>query len=353
MKAAVIGTGTICEQHLLGLAGVAGARLVGVCDLSPAMARYTAERFGADRYFTDYRAMLDEAKPDVVHVLTPPQTHARLVRDCIDAGSHVFCEKPVALTHADFRETWDHAQSRGRQVIEDQNYRFNRPIRAIRALIDAGRLGAVREVEVRMSLQIRGKGSRYGDPNLRHPSHDLPAGVLHEFVTHLGYLLLHLSPRPEATSFDRVAAAWSNHGGGELFKYDDLDATVIMGGVHGRVRFSATTAPEGFAVTVRGTEGTASCDLFQPHVLAFLPRKGGKQLTPILNLWLNGREMCRSAVLNLRDKIMQRTPYEGLHELVRQTYGALSAGKPMPVTFRDMDDASRLVDALLAEANRV
>lgn len=352
MKVAMIGTGTICEQHLLGLAGVPEARLVGVCDLSPAMGRYTAERFKADRYYTDHRAMLDEAKPDVVHVLTPPGSHKRLVADCVEAGAHVFCEKPVALAHGDFRAMWDHARSKDLRLVEDQNYRFNRPIRAIRGLVDAGALGEVREVEVRMALKIREEGSRYGDPNLRHPSHDLPAGVLHEFVTHLAYLMLHFAPHTDGVAFDRVVAAWSNHGGGELFKYDDLDATVILGGVHGRLRFSANTAPEGFNVTVRGTEGYATCDLFQPHVLAFVPRRGGKQLSPIANLWLNGRELCRASVRNLRDKVMQRTPYEGLHELVRQTYAALRDGRPMPVTFADMDDASRLVDALLAEENR-
>jgi hypothetical protein len=51
--------------------------ITGVCDLSPALARFTAERFGAARWFTDYREMLDECDADIVHVLTPPATHER------------------------------------------------------------------------------------------------------------------------------------------------------------------------------------------------------------------------------------------------------------------------------------
>src|SRR5207248_11360376 len=177
--------------------------------------------------------------PDVVHVLTPPHTHERLVTEALNARAHVIVEKPVAPSNAQFRRLWELAQSRDRRLIEDQNYRFNEPVRQIERLVRAGELGDVREVEVRMALAIRKKGSRYADENLPHPSHNLPAGVLHEFVTHLCYLALRFLP-----SWDRVAAAWSNHGDDTLFKYDDLDALVVGGPIHGRIRFSCHTAPD-------------------------------------------------------------------------------------------------------------
>src|SRR5215204_6373682 len=104
LTAALIGTGKISEEHLKFLTASPRARVVGVCDLSPSLARYASERFGAGRPFTDYAAMLAEVKPDVVHVLTPPGTHVRLVGDCLRAGAHVIVEKPVAPTHAQFVE---------------------------------------------------------------------------------------------------------------------------------------------------------------------------------------------------------------------------------------------------------
>lgn len=72
LKSAVIGTGVISKEHLQFLRHSDQAELVGVCDLSPAASRYAAEQFGAAAAYTDYRAMLDQAKPDVVHILTPP-----------------------------------------------------------------------------------------------------------------------------------------------------------------------------------------------------------------------------------------------------------------------------------------
>jgi predicted dehydrogenase len=182
LRAAVIGTGKISEEHLRFLSASPTVELAGVCDLSPSLARYAVDRFpsvGGRRaaVFTDSSRMLDELRPDVVHVLTPAHTHVRLVTDALHAGSHVVVEKPVAPTNAQFRQLWDLAQGNGRRVIEDHNYRFNEPVLRIARLLRDGQLGDVREVDVRMCLNVRKPGGRYVDENLPHPSHNLPAGA--------------------------------------------------------------------------------------------------------------------------------------------------------------------------------
>src|SRR5205085_11524025 len=95
MRAAVIGAGQISKQHLGALAKCEGVEVVGVCDLSPVMAEVAAERFGIAAWFTDYRRMLDEKRPDVVHVVTPPSTHFKIASDCLGRGAHVVVEKPI------------------------------------------------------------------------------------------------------------------------------------------------------------------------------------------------------------------------------------------------------------------
>ncbi|HEY9887968.1 MAG TPA: Gfo/Idh/MocA family oxidoreductase, partial [Candidatus Obscuribacterales bacterium] len=98
LKAAVIGAGAISKEHLAFLSQSPQATLVGVCDLSAAAAKYGAQRYGAQGAYTDYKKMLAEAKPDVVHVLTPPNTHKMIATDCLQAGAHVLCEKPITST---------------------------------------------------------------------------------------------------------------------------------------------------------------------------------------------------------------------------------------------------------------
>lgn len=348
LRAAVIGTGKISEEHLRFLGNSPAASLVGVCDLSLSLAQYAATRFGAHKSYTDAAKMLAEAQPDVVHVLTPAHTHVALARQCLSAGAHVVVEKPVAPTNAEFRELWNEARAANLWIIEDHNYRFNQPVRQIQKLLADGTLGELSEVEIRLVLNIREKGGRLADETLPHPVHYLPAGAIHEFITHLVYLALLFEPR-----VDRVAAAWRNIGGGSLFKADDLDALLFGGPVHTRIRFSSYQAPDCFTVTVRGSRGWAETDLFQPHLKLYVPRPGGKQLTPLVNQFVNGASLARASTRNFRNKIMQRTPYEGLATFLDQTYSALRQGSEPPVTYADMDAASRLVDALLAPENQV
>jgi UDP-N-acetyl-2-amino-2-deoxyglucuronate dehydrogenase len=87
-RVAVIGCGTVSVVHRAAIEAI-GAELVGVCDIDPARA--------PDGY-RDHRAMLDELRPEVVHICTPHDQHVPIAIDALDRGAHVLLEKPVAHT---------------------------------------------------------------------------------------------------------------------------------------------------------------------------------------------------------------------------------------------------------------
>ena len=64
------------------------------------MARQLAERFAIPECFSDVQEMLRPCRPDVVHITTPPQSHFPLAKQCLEAGSHVYLEKPFTVTAA-------------------------------------------------------------------------------------------------------------------------------------------------------------------------------------------------------------------------------------------------------------
>jgi hypothetical protein len=70
----------------------------------------------------------------------------------------VIVEKPVAPTVREAEQLWAIADQHGRRLVENHNYRFNRPVRHMHEIVRSGRIGDVREVEVRMCLGIRTKG---------------------------------------------------------------------------------------------------------------------------------------------------------------------------------------------------
>ncbi len=346
LRTAIIGGGRISEQHLGVLAKRPDVEVVGVCDLSPALARFTAERFGVPRWFTDHRAMLEEVKPNAVHVLTPAATHGRIARECMEHDAHVIVEKPVALSLEEFDALWDVSRSRGVHLTEDQNYRFNEPVQRLRRLVEEGRLGSIEEVEIRLTLNLRA-GGRYADANLPHPSHRLPAGVVHEFISHLCYLLLHFLD--SATAQPQVVhARWRNRGGGSLFKYDEMDALVEVGQALGRLRFASHQWPDGFALEVRGTDGVAQAELFHPACQVALPRRVGRTLTPLVNSVAGAGAMVHAGFGGAWRKVRNWTPYEGLARFVDLTYDALAAGDKPPIGHDEMRSTVRLIDELLA-----
>ena len=71
-----------------------------------------------------------------------------------------------------------------------------------------------------------------------------------------------------------------------------------------------------------------------------------------MNHFVNGASLVKASVVGFRNKVMQKTPYEGLRTFLERTYSALAENREPPVTYSDMDRASRLVDALLEERNR-
>lgn len=344
LRAAVIGCGVISKEHLEHLAASPRADLVGVCDLSPATAEWTAQEY-ATTPFTDHRAMLADTRPDVVHVLTPPKSHVPLTRDALDAGAHVVVEKPIAATAAEAARLYDQAEACGRHIIENQNYRYNDGVLDLRHLVAAGRLGHVTEVEVR--VQQRLAETKFADPFVPNPVGHLPGGAIRDYLPHMVGLVLELAGDEPATD---VRAVWRSEVDDEVLGLDALDATFGVGDVIGRVHFSSRSQPEGFMVTVRGTEGTAGVDLWQPHRLAQL-RRGATALAPLVNQASNGAALLRSAVRGFRDKVMQHLPYHGVPRLLDAYYQALQHGTAPPLgrdevlrTLEAVDSISRLAE---------
>jgi len=348
LRAAVVGTGGISKEHLTFLATSPRAELVGVCDRSPVAAQYAADTYSTTPY-GDVAEMLAAARPDVVHVLTPPTTHVALSELSLTAGCHVICEKPVTLDAADLDALLAVADRAGRHLTENHNYRFNPEVEHLDALVAAGKLGTIHEVEVRMGLPVNDPDGRFGDPNLPSPIHRLPAGVIHDFITHLTYLVGHFTPGVEWATVD---SRWSNHGRVPHVAVDDLDSILVGegpgGSVHARIRFSALLLPDCFEITVRGSQGYAQVELFSGRVSQVVPRPGGKQLSPIVNMMVDGASLFAAGPRSLKRKIMQQGPYVGLARFLDLTYAAFSTGTPPPVTPADMRTTSALIDRLVA-----
>lgn len=143
LTAAVIASGAQGRVHANGYAIQPGVRLAAVADVDHELARRLADEHGATAY-SDYRALIDEVRPDLLSVCTPPAFHRDVVEYAIRNGVRgIHCEKPIALTWDDAREMVGLAAEHGVAFSINHQRRFDVLHRAVRDAIVSGEIGDV------------------------------------------------------------------------------------------------------------------------------------------------------------------------------------------------------------------
>lgn len=147
LRFGIIGCGGIANvKHLPALSSFPDeVELVYFCDLIPERARKAAKEYGtADaKVCTDYHELLSDDSIDVVHVLTPNVAHCQITCDALEAGKHVLCEKPMAITYEEGKKMLDTAKRTGKKLTIGYQNRFRKDTQQLKAMVDAGELGEI------------------------------------------------------------------------------------------------------------------------------------------------------------------------------------------------------------------
>ncbi len=142
LRVAVVGAGHYARFHLAAWARLPEAEPVALCDADPARAAALAARFGVPRTFTDAAAMLDATRPDLLDIVVPPAAQPGLVALAAERGIDTLCQKPFCPSLAEAEAVTDLAEAAGIRLIVHENFRFQPWHRALRAALEAGRVGA-------------------------------------------------------------------------------------------------------------------------------------------------------------------------------------------------------------------
>lgn len=146
LNVALLGAGRIGKVHAKAIAATEGARLVAVADAVADAAQALAAAYGADVRSIDAIEASDDV--NAVIICTPTDTHADLIERFARAGKAIFCEKPVDLSVERVRACLKVVEETGAVLMLGFNRRFDPHFRAVRAEIDAGRIGAVEMVQI-------------------------------------------------------------------------------------------------------------------------------------------------------------------------------------------------------------
>ncbi|MFQ5828147.1 MAG: Gfo/Idh/MocA family protein [Candidatus Methylomirabilia bacterium] len=126
-----------------------GCQVIAVCQRDLAKARAVAEKYGVPRTFTRWEELLEQARPDIVVIATPPHLHHPIALAAVAGGAHVLCEKPLAMNLAEAREMTETAARAGRVAMTCFNWRFPAAMQRFHAMAEARHLGRLFHVSGR------------------------------------------------------------------------------------------------------------------------------------------------------------------------------------------------------------
>jgi len=216
LKVGVIGVGGIAKTHYPGWNASPYAELFAFADINKEVLMKLGEQERIERLYQDPQELIADPEIDIIDVCTPNRSHTPLTIAALEAGKHVICEKPLAITPDEIRQMIAARDNSGKLLMTAQHFRFTGSAKALKAEIDQGILGEVYHARAWM-LRRSGAPTSPSFVTKQHagggPCIDIGVHILDLTLWMMG------SPKPIAVSgitHDRVRkqpGAFSNWGG--------------------------------------------------------------------------------------------------------------------------------------------
>lgn len=257
----VIGLGMISPAHLSGFQNAEGGRLVTVCDTDSQKLQNTQRRLEV-RGTTDYRDVLRDPEVDAVALLLPHQLHFALAREALEAGKHVYVEKPFTILEREAEALIRVARERNLVVALAENTRFVRAYLAAERIVRDGELGEIRMIRGFIPDQILDEWIEDPQGWKRQPN---GAAVITDCAPHMLYLLTWLFGRID--SLQAIAQRFVTDT--DLETHGLIAGKLACGALFSIEVSSVTEYPRGERVEIYGAAGTLIIDqvLDPPAVL--------------------------------------------------------------------------------------
>jgi predicted dehydrogenase len=235
----VVGIRGIGDIHLRAVRACDRAELVAIADIDDAALQIKARELNVPG-FTDYREMLEAGLVDAVSIATPHGLHARMGLDCLNAGVHIYMEKPLAIRLSEADRLIEAAHANGRMICVGHQYRVHRSSRTPKSILDAGTIGQI--MRVLWTWADFRPATYFAARAWKSSWREAGGGTLSQFVSHDLDLLCWLLGRPRS-----VIAFVTNQ-----FNRSEIEDTIACNVVleNGAIAtFQATSAqPQGFSV---------------------------------------------------------------------------------------------------------
>jgi predicted dehydrogenase len=353
LKVAIVGCGKIADAHATQIRRIHDCEIVGVCDRELLMARQLFDRFQVKGYYDDLATMLREARPDVVHITTSPESHFGLAKTCLNAGSHVYVEKPFTLNERDAYDLIDLANERGLKLTAGHDGQFSHVARRMRGLVREGYLGSG-PVHLESVYCYELGDNAYVRAFLADKQHwvrRLPGMLLQNIISHgvacLAEYLTSDSPTVIVQAF--ISPFLKSKGETEIV--DELRVIISEeSGMTAYFTFSSQMRPVVQTLRVYGNKNGLIAD-FNSEMLIKLR---GKRFKSFAEFFVPPLIFGRQCLGNFRSNagLFAHSDFHlksGMKCLIESFYRSIETGTEVPIPYREILLTARIMDSIFSQ----
>ncbi len=353
VRVALVGCGFIADQHVDQLKYLPPVEVVAVCDQEKLMATQLAERFRIPQVSTDAAQMLQEVRPDAVHITTTAQSHFPLAKMCLEAGCHVYLEKPFTETTAQAETLVRLAREKNLRITVGHNLQFSPEAMRMKQLIREGFLGgAPMHLE---SIQCYSHDEpTYGKAVLADPNHwvrRLPGSLLQNLISHgiakLAEFLVGENPSVSALCFSSPELVQR----GQTDIVDEVRATIRdEAGTTAFFLFTTQFGVGSNEFRLYGRSGNLVLDNTYRTVLRLRASRQKSYLRYFFAPFAHAREHARNSFQNMRQFTHNDFHMDyGMRKLMELFYQGIVENTPDPIPTAEILRTSRIMDAIFAQ----
>ena len=339
VKVGLVGAGYVSTYHARALRSLPFVEIVGVADFDQSRAEALAAQFRIPKVYPTLRAMA-EAQPKVIHILTPPASHAPLALEAMDMGCHVFVEKPMAESTADCDRMIQSAREKGLVLSVNHSARMDPIVLEALRMIRGGAVGDVHGVDFLRSSDYQAySGGPVVPPHFRngsYPFQDLGVHGLYLMEAFLGPIL-HADTRYYASG-----------AGDPNLVFDEWRTLVETAQGTGHMYISWNVRPIQNELIIHGTKGVMHVDCYLQIISLRKTYPAPKAIQRMIGAGVISLHMLTKVAVNtLRFATKRLLPSPGIHVSVVKFHEALRQGEAPPIPAEE----GRRVIALLEEVS--
>jgi predicted dehydrogenase len=325
INVAIVGCGYVANGHLQAWRNVREARVVAVADLNENLAKRTAEAWKIPKYYSTLSHLVAQSKVDLADICTPPQAHAVLAVEAMNAGVNVLIEKPMTMTVKDAKEIVECQKVTGVKAGVMHNWLFDDPVLQADSIIKKGKLGEI------FNIEIEALNTKYDSmtANEHHWCHKFPGGRFSEMLAHPIYLIRHFlggEAEIESVNVSKVGEyGW--------MKSDELCASFRVGSKLGRTYASFNAPRNEIFVSFYGREAVLKLEMINATTTV-LPRRGTSRFSKGFDSLKQANQLIGATMRNV-GKIAFRRWLSGHDMYIKLFAESLTSDAEPPVTVED------------------